>query len=124
MIARIDEKMSDVYASQFDKVIEWLLIALLAFMPFVFGAVEAWSEQVVITLAGAISICFLLKLIYEKHTRIIWSWAYVPLVLFITVVILQLIPPPGCVIDVLSPSTALMKKELLGDLVNSEDLFS
>ncbi|MBN2312734.1 MAG: O-antigen ligase family protein [Sedimentisphaerales bacterium] len=122
MIARIEDNMSDVYASPFDKAIEWLLITLLAFMPFVFGAVEAWSEQIVITLAGAISLCFLLKLIYEKHTRIIWTWAYVPLALFIAVVIFQLIPWPTRIIGALSPSTVLMKKELLGDVVNSEDL--
>ncbi len=124
MITRIRNNVSDAYTSPFDEAIEWLLITLLAFMPLAFGAVEAWSEQVVITLAGAISICFLLKLIYEKDTRIIWSWAYVPLALFIAVVLFQLIPLPARVIGALSPSTALMKRELLGDLANSEDLLS
>jgi len=42
----------DVGTGRFDKLIEWLLIALLAFMPFAFGAVEAWSEEVIIGLAA------------------------------------------------------------------------
>ncbi len=65
----------DVPLSRFDKVIEWLLISLLAFMPLAFGAVEAWSEEVVVALAGAISVCFLLKLVLRKETNLVWSWA-------------------------------------------------
>ena len=55
----------DVHPGRFDQVIEWLLISLLAFMPFAFGAVEGWSEEVVAALAAAISICFLLKLVFH-----------------------------------------------------------
>lgn len=44
----VNVESMDVDTGGFDKLIEWLLIALLAFMPFAFGAVEAWSEEVVI----------------------------------------------------------------------------
>ena len=66
---RINLDIIDVPLSRFDKVIGWLLISLLAFMPFAFGAVGAWSEEVVVALAAAISICFLLKLIFKRNTR-------------------------------------------------------
>jgi hypothetical protein len=115
---RINLDVIDDPLSTFDKIIEWLLISLLAFMPLAFGAVEAWSEEVVVALAGAISVCFLLKLIFEKNTRLVWSWAYVPVVLFILVAVFQLIPLPGGVVSVISPGTAAVKKELLGDLPN------
>jgi len=105
-----------------DKVIEWLLISLLAFMPFAFGAVEAWSEEVVVALATAISLCFLLKLIFEENTRFIWSWAYVPVALFVLIAVFQLVPIPDSVVSVISPSTVATKKELLGDLPNSGEL--
>ena len=120
---RINLDIIDVPLSWFDKVIEWLLISLLAFMPLAFGAVEAWSEEVVIALAGAISVCFLLKLIFRKGAGIVWSWTYVPVALFIIVAVFQLIPLPGGAVNVISPGTAAVKKELLGDLPNSSDLF-
>ncbi|NQT00581.1 MAG: hypothetical protein HQ580_01015 [Planctomycetes bacterium] len=119
---RVNLDIIDVPVSRFDKVIEWLLISLLAFMPLAFGAVEAWSEAVVVTLAAAISICFLLKLIFEKNTRFIWSWAYIPVALFILIAVFQLIPLPGATVSAISPNTASVKKELLGDLPNSSEL--
>ena len=119
---RINLDTIDVPLSVFDKVIEWLLISLLAFMPLAFGAVEAWSEEVVIALAAAISVCFLLKLIFEENTRFIWSWAYVPVAVFLLVAVFQLIPLPTGAVSLVSPGTAAVKKELLGDLPNSAAL--
>jgi len=112
----------DVPFSRFDKIIEGLLISLLAFMPLAYGAVEAWSEEVVIALTAAISICFLLKLVIEKNTRPLWSWAYIPVALFILIAILQLVPLPSSLASVISPNTVETKKELLSDLPNSGDL--
>jgi len=106
----------------FDKVIEWLLISLLAFMPFAFGAVEAWSEEIVLALAAAISVCFALKLAFEEKTRLIWSWAYIPVALFIFVAAFQLIALPSGVLSAISPGTAATKKALLSDLPNSGSL--
>jgi tetratricopeptide (TPR) repeat protein len=108
----------------FDNVIEWLLVALLAFMPFAFGAVEAWSEEVVIALSAAITICFLLKLIFRKDANLVWSWAYIPVVIFIFIALLQIIPLPTGVVELISSNTAAVKKELLGDLPNAGKLLS
>ncbi len=112
--------ISNASVNKFDRVIEWLLISLLVFMPLAFGAVEAWSEQIVITLAAAITVCFLLKLIFEEHTRIVLSWAYVPIALFIIVGVFQIIPLPAGFVSAISQNTAATKRELLGDLPNSE----
>ena len=119
---RINLDTFDVPLSRFDKVIEWLLISLLAFMPLAFGAVEAWSEEVVVGLAAAISVCFLLKLVFRKETNLVWSWAYIPVALFILTALFQLIPLPDGAVSVISPSTAAVKNELLGDLPNSGEL--
>ncbi|MFC1633549.1 O-antigen ligase family protein [Planctomycetota bacterium] len=108
--------------SRFDQVIEWLVISLLAFMPFAFGAVEAWSEQVVVTLVAVICICFFMKLVFEQNARVLWSWTYVPIALFILVAIFQLIPLPTRLMGAISPSTVATKQELLGDLPNSNAL--
>jgi len=106
----------------FDKLIEWLVVSLIAFMPFAFGAVQAWSEEIVIALAAAICICFLLKLVFQKDANLVWSRAYIPVVLFILAIIFQLIPIPANILGVISPNTASIKKELLGDLANSNEL--
>jgi len=119
---RIIQNLIDSPVSYFDKVIEWLLISLLAFMPLAFGAVEAWSEEVVVALAAAISLCFLLKLIIEKNERFIWSWAFVPVAIFIFIAIIQLIPLRAGLVTAISPNTAATKQELLGDLPNSSAL--
>ena len=111
----------DVYEAaedKFDRVIEGLLILLLAFMPLAFGAVEAWSEEIVVTLAAAITVCFLLKLIFEEHTRIVWSWVYIPVALFVIVGVFQIIPLPESFVSTVSQNTAATKKALLGDLPN------
>ena len=109
-------------SGRFDTVIEWLLVGLLAFMPLAFGVVHAWSEEVVVTLSGAIVICFLLKLVFDSHQGIIWSWSYVPVGLFILIGILQFIPLSTGLISIISPNTAVLKTELLGDLSNADDV--
>lgn len=116
---RITTNSLDASISYFDIVIEGLLIALLAFMPLAFGAVEAWSEQVVIALTAGISAVFLLKLIFKNSSRLIWSWAYLPVAMFVLVAVVQLIPLRMDLIETISPNTAATKKELLGDMPNS-----
>ncbi len=111
-------------ASWFDKVIEWLMISLLAFMPFAFGAVEAWSEQVVIVLAGSIAVCFALKLVFHRDTTFLWSWAYLPVGLFVLVAVFQLFPLPTAFVKTISPHTAALKTQLFGELPDTDTLIS
>jgi len=115
---------TEAAVDRFDVAIECLLISLLAFMPFAFGAVEAWSKEVVIVLAAAISITFLVKLTIVGNTRCIWSWSYVPVVLFILVAVFQLVHLPAGFVELIAPSTASFKRELLADLPNADTALS
>jgi hypothetical protein len=126
MIMFIDGKtwMLDDRSERLDRVVEWLLTALLVFMPLAFGVVEAWSEMVVIALAGTISVCFLLKPIVARSGGATWTWAYVPVAVFVVVVLVQLIPLPAALVEVISPNTASRKTELLGDLTNAGGVLS
>lgn len=108
--------------SRLDTAIEWLLISLLAFMPLAFGVVHAWSEEIVIIISGAVVICFLLKILFHRKREILWTWAYIPLVIFLLLVVIQLIPFPHRVISVVSNNTVIMKTELLSDLPDSDKL--
>ena len=50
---RIQFAAVDAPETRLDRAIEWILIALLAFCPFAFGAVEAWSEAIFLLLVSA-----------------------------------------------------------------------
>ena len=119
---RDNSDLLDEPLTLWDKLIEALLIMLLAFMPLAFGAVHAWSELVVIALTGAMALCFALKLIVHPETRLVWSWAYIPLLIFLLVAVVQLIPLPQSLIESISSNTAAIKTELLGDLPNAAEV--
>ena len=106
--------------NKFDIVIEWLLGILLIFMPLAFGVVHAWSEEVVFVLSGAILTSFLLKILYYQNERIIWTGAYIPIAVFLLIALLQLLPLPAGLIRIISPNTASLKTQLLGDLPNTD----
>jgi hypothetical protein len=111
-------------AERFDRVIEILLIVVLAFGPVAFGVVHAWSELVVILLAAAISLVFLTKLIFTPGASLVWSWVYIPVGAFLLIAVLQLTPLPSSVVRAISPNTVATKMDLLADLPDSEQLLS
>ncbi|MBE0534676.1 MAG: O-antigen ligase family protein [Phycisphaerae bacterium] len=106
----------DIRPKRFDTAIEYLLYALLAFMPLAFGAVHAWSQQVVILLSALMAACFLAKLLIVRAAAVTFSWALVPLILFCLIPVLQLAELPVSLVETLSPNTAAIKKDLLGML--------
>ena len=110
----------DIITGRLDILIECLLASMLLFMPLAFGAINAWSEEVVIGLSGVIVVCFLLKLVIDRGQGIIRSWTYVPIVLFLLVVVFQLIRLPAGVAAIISPYTVNLRTELLGDLPGAE----
>jgi len=116
---RLDER-----SRHFDRAMEGLLILTLAFMPLAFGTVEAWSEEIVLALAAALSICFLLKGIVLGRMALTRTWAYVPVAAFIGVAVIQLIPMPPAWVGVLSPNTVEQKAMLLSDLPNGDEVLS
>ena len=107
---------------RFDTAIEWLMVALLVFMPLAFGAVAPWSELIVIVLIGAMLCCLSLRLIAGRRAQLVWSWAYVPVGLFVLLAAGQLVCFPVGLIGAISPGTVARKTELLGDLPNAAQL--
>jgi O-antigen ligase len=120
--SKITFENPEAIPSKFDTVIEWLLGGLLVFMPLAFGARNAWTEEVVIVLSGCIIICFLLKLIFNRNQRVVWSWVYVPIGLFVLIVSLQLVPLSTNLLSIVSPNTVRLRTELLGGLPEAEKL--
>jgi len=117
------ETISDNATSAFsrlDTIIEILITGLLAFMPLAFGVVHEWSEEVVVVWSGAIVICFLLRVVLAGGRGLAWSWSYVPIALFLLIVIFQLFTLPKDIVAFLSPNTAALKTELLDDMPDAD----
>jgi len=106
-------------ASGLDVCVELLLVGLLVFMPLAFGVVQAWSEQVLVVVAGAMLICLLLKFVAGADRSIVWTWAYIPVAFLVVVVALQLVPLPAWLVGFVSPNTVALRTRLLGDLEGS-----
>jgi len=107
-----------VWGRRLDGIVEGLLYALLAFMPVAFGAVEAWSEQVVIGLAGAMAACLAVRQVVGREP-LVWTWAYVPAAVFVLLVVMQAVPLPVGLVGAVSPGTATLKTELLADVAGA-----
>ncbi|MBN1845847.1 MAG: tetratricopeptide repeat protein [Sedimentisphaerales bacterium] len=105
-----------------DAIIEGVLIGLLAFMPLALGVVSAWSEQVVIAAAAILALCLALRHLLYREARIVWTWAYVPLILFVALAAMQLVPLPAAAVRAVSPHTAETRTGLLGTLSNPGDV--
>jgi O-antigen ligase/tetratricopeptide (TPR) repeat protein len=89
-----------------------LLVALLVFMPAAFGAVEAWSELVVIAAAALLSLGLLLRVVCERTFRLPRTWALAPLGLALALGALQLIPLPRGVLGTLAAPNLELREEL------------
>jgi O-antigen ligase/tetratricopeptide (TPR) repeat protein len=90
-----------------------LLVAILVFTPASFGAVEAWSELIVIVAAAALAICLALRALIDREFSPAFTWLYWPLLLFVLLIALQLLPLPAGIVAAISPSTLTTKQELL-----------
>jgi O-antigen ligase len=111
----------EIVVDRFDRITEWMLIALLALSPLAFGAVEPWSRLVVFAVVTAMSGVLLVKLIVHRRTaRFEWTWAYLPIVLFVALTLLQLLPLPISLANRLSPQTWALKSKLLEDAPGAE----
>jgi O-antigen ligase/tetratricopeptide (TPR) repeat protein len=108
-------EMLAVPRNRWDAAVEVLLGVLLAFMPLAFGAVDAWSELIVIALAAALSTTVLLRAALDRTFSLPWTWAYLPLALFVALIVLQMAPLPARLIAALSPTGVSTRAELLGD---------
>ena len=99
-----------------DAAVEWLLVALLAFMPLAFGAVEPWSEFVATAAALALAVLLVVRRFVSRNAPAEWTWAYVPVGLYLLLAAAQLVALPAGVVSAVSPETAAAKARLLADL--------
>lgn len=90
--------------------------AMLAFMPFAYGAVHASSELIVLVGATALCACVLLRAIFDAESNWSGTWLTVPIALLLLLFVLQLAPLPVSLASMLSANTVATKAELLDDV--------
>lgn len=115
-------KAFEALTVDFDRIVEWLVIILLLFMPFAFGAVEAWSEEIVVAIAAAICVCLCMRMVVARGPSLPWTWAYLPILAFVGLAVMQLIPLPMSIVRWLSPNTVAQKMKVLVDLHDAGSL--
>ncbi|MGK0219798.1 MAG: hypothetical protein ACI9HE_003304, partial [Planctomycetota bacterium] len=110
--------------STLERVIEALLLALLTYLPFALGGVLPFSHLVLMGAAICLGLVFALRCFVEAEARVVWSWAYVPALLFVGFVALQLVPMDLARLESLAPASAAMWRDVDGlaaGLVNAPE---
>ncbi len=109
-------------ATPFDTAAEGLVYCLLAFSPFAFGVVAAWSREIFLALvaaaAGVVAVKHVAGAWAGRAAGYRWSWAYPTIVAFLTLCVLQTLPLPAAWVGRVSPGTVELRTELLHDLPN------
>lgn len=93
-----------------------VLTGLLAFLPYSLGAVEGWSQLIVVLAASSLSIGLVLRVCLDPGFRFLWSWVYLPLLAIFSLIILQLLPLPTRLVEAISPETIAIRERFIGDL--------
>lgn len=91
---------------------------LLVFSPLAYGSVEPWAQHVVVTVACATLCIVALKYALVPSTPFVLTWAYVPIALFLGLVLVQLVSLPPGLLRWLSPQTISLREELVGPVVD------
>src|SRR5262245_26997946 len=113
--AILDPDTLPVMGRRWDMVTLGVLSVLLAFMPAAFGAVEAWSEMIVLAGAALLVILLALRTIFNPDFRLPRNWMYLPLALFVLLIVFQLLPLPTGLARWITPNSVATKTDLLGN---------
>ena len=106
----------------FDYSIEWVLGAALVFSPLAFGTTNAWSQQTLYAAIGVLAILVGAKTVFVRGSKYVFTWAYLPILLYLAMVTLSVIPLPAGLVQAISPGTLENKTSLLSDIPNVKEL--
>lgn len=95
-----------------DHVLEGLIYLFIAYLPLAFGGVMPASQVVIIAASSLIAAVFAVRCISEPAAPVVVSKAFLPLFGLVGVVLLQLVPLPAAVLELISPAAASAWAEL------------
>lgn len=100
-----------------------VLAALLLFLPFSLGAVEPWSKLVVVAASVVLAVSLSVRVFLDANFRVVRTWAYLPLLAIVGLIIFQLLPLPEALVGLFSAESIDLRERLLGDLAANSDSF-
>jgi hypothetical protein len=87
--------------------VEFLLAAVLVLSPLAFGAVEYWAQWWMMLGIAAALVCLLVRWVaYPQSFKLTLTWAYLPILAFLAVALVQLLPMPASWVGLVSPKAA------------------
>jgi O-antigen ligase/tetratricopeptide (TPR) repeat protein len=99
-----------------DTPLDALLIGTILFAPLALGSIDPKFEMVLQIATALCAAMFGIKLTLYPETRFVKSWIYLPMLGFIGLAALQLVPLPQGAVASISPETLSVKREFLSDL--------
>jgi len=125
---RSGERILDVEINEpltwHDYAVEWVLGAALVFSPLAYGSTNAWAQQILYGLIAVMAVIAAAKFTLVRGSRVVLTWAYLPIVLYLLVVTLSVIPLPAGLVKTISPGTVEEKTRLLSDLPSVQQVLS
>ncbi len=107
-----------------DYAIEWVLGVALVVSPLAYGSTNPWSQEILYALIGIVALLAGAKLSFVRGTRFIFTWAYLPMLLYLVLVTISVIPLPAGLVRAISPGTYEEKSRLMADIPNVGELLS
>lgn len=97
-------------------IFELLVAALCLFTPLAFGTTEAWSQEIFVAIITALVLCVVLQTAADPSVKFVGTWAYLAIILFLGLCLVQLLPLPAQIVRTVSPGTYRTKYALLADM--------
>lgn len=118
----LDPEILPVAGARWDWMITGLLAAIFGLASTAFGGLEPWSQLIVLTLAAILALCLVLRIVFDRDFRARRTWLYVPAVIVVLFVALQIAPLPIGALRRLAPTNVGFREQLLGETFASQTL--
>jgi O-antigen ligase/tetratricopeptide (TPR) repeat protein len=92
--------------------VEGLLLFTLVAAAALYGGADAWAQHLFFCGVFGAAAFLVVGLWAAPHTRLRWTWAFVPMTLFLAVAVLQLVPLRGEWVERLSPAAASVRSDI------------
>jgi tetratricopeptide (TPR) repeat protein len=120
MLASHQSRLLNFIAAAIDLFLGILVVVAVTFCTALFGIVKPRTEWWALLIGGGIAILLALRILgVEKSSLFPRTTPFVPIVIFLALAIVQLVPLPMEIVKAISPETVADKVNLLADLPGS-----
>lgn len=108
----------------YDYAVEWVFALALVLSPLAYGTTNVWSQQILYGLIAVLALLAGLKLSLIRGTPLVFTWAYLPMLLYLAAVTLSVITLPEGIVRAIAPGTYEQKSQLMADIPNVGQLLN